>query len=156
MKTIAALISIIVMWQGVSAQNFYGGNWNGGPFLESGVGTGIEDARIYDNVLSPATDAVDYVFACYMLDGPVPSQLFFDFRHSVSAGDGGTAIATGVAEITEAAATGRTSFGNIEWYLEQKSRELFLRGMSCIGFRSHRRIPIRGTITRPQRKVKTV
>ena len=92
---------------------FYGGDFDFRGFLESGKHTAIEDARVYDNVDNDVL-YVDWVFGNFLIDGPLPTQLYYEFRQGVEPGSGGELMQSGtVAATTEQ--TFRGAFGMLEW-----------------------------------------
>jgi hypothetical protein len=119
-------ISAVVLWllaASATPQIFYTGQWQGGPYLESGINTLIEDARIYENFENRSLLAIDSVFGSYLFDGEAPEQLFYEFRQGVSAGNGGTIVASGTVS-ANAVKTGRFGFGMIEWELQAEISRL--------------------------------
>ena len=114
MKT---LLSILLLATVASAPAqtpaFYGGSLDGRGFLESGKNTAIEDARVYDNVDNDVL-YVDWVFGNFLVDGPLPTQLYYEFRQGIEPGNGGVLLQSGtVAATTER--TFRGAFGMLEW-----------------------------------------
>ena len=105
---------------------FYGGDYGLGPALEVGIETGIANARIYDNVRFGGSMAVDFVFGNYLVDGPTPTQIYFEFRQDVSEGNGGTVIASGTLPIALAAPTGNIGFGLPEWHFSAEIPRVIL------------------------------
>jgi hypothetical protein len=72
---------------------FHGGSPDGRAYLESGINTAVEDARIYDNFQYQGV--VSWVFGNFAIDKPAVSQLYYEFRQNVGPGDGGDLIASG-------------------------------------------------------------
>ncbi|MGI8924078.1 MAG: PEP-CTERM sorting domain-containing protein [Fimbriimonadales bacterium] len=94
---------------------WYGGDFDGRGFLESGKNTAIEDARVYDNFLVTGTGFdVDWLFGNFLVDGPLPTQLYYEFRQNVGPGNGGELLYSGTVASTTVL-TGRGGFGLLEW-----------------------------------------
>ncbi|MGI8923203.1 MAG: PEP-CTERM sorting domain-containing protein [Fimbriimonadales bacterium] len=94
---------------------FYGGNMDNRAFLESGRNTAIEDARIYDNFEIPGGHyVIEWVFGNFLIDKPVASQLYYEFRQNVGPGNGGDLIASG----TEPAAMLEIGFNHWKIYAD--------------------------------------
>jgi len=96
---------------------FYGGDFDGRGFLESGKSTAIEDARVYDNFQNDVHEAeIDWVFGNFLVDGPLPTQLYYEFRQGVEPGNGGELLHSGTVAAT-AVETLRGGFGMLEWHV---------------------------------------
>ena len=106
---------LLIAAAGANAQIWYGGDYEGGPALESGINTSIGDARVYDNYSEPlAGTTVDSVFGNFLVDGEIPNQIYYEFRENVSPGNGGQLLSFGTVDST-AAKTGRSGMQLAEW-----------------------------------------
>ncbi|MGI8923264.1 MAG: hypothetical protein ACR2HJ_04365 [Fimbriimonadales bacterium] len=80
---------------------FYGGDFDGRGFLESARNTAIEDARVYDNFLNdiPGLE-IDWVFGNFLVDGPLPTEVYYEIRQNMGPGNGGELLASGTGAAT--------------------------------------------------------
>lgn len=98
-------------------EQFYGGFMDGRAYLESGINTAIEDARIYDNFRPTASHVVvSWVFGHFLIDKPAASNLYYEFRQNVGPGDEGDLIVSGTVPATMFD-TGGVGFGMTEWLI---------------------------------------
>ncbi|MGI8924513.1 MAG: hypothetical protein ACR2HJ_10840 [Fimbriimonadales bacterium] len=119
---------LFVTTQGALPHNelWYGGDFDGRGFLESGKNTAIEDARVYDNffVEGPGYD-IQYLFGNFLVAGPLPTQLYYEFRRNMGPGDGGKLLHSGTVAATNTA-TGRSGWGMTEWRVSGDMPEIEL------------------------------
>jgi hypothetical protein len=77
----------------------FDGGWpDGRAYLESGINTAIEDARIYDNFQFQGV--VSWVFGHFLIDKPAASHVYYEFRQNVGPGDGGDLLVSGTVPAT--------------------------------------------------------
>jgi hypothetical protein len=77
----------------------FDGGWpDGRAYLESGINTAVEDARIYDNFQYQGV--VSWVFGRFLIDKPAASLLYYEFRQNVGPGDGGDLLVSGTVPAT--------------------------------------------------------
>jgi len=111
------MMLLLAIAPGAFAQTpvFYGGDFDGRGFLESGKNTAIGDARVYDNMQNDAPGlTVDWVFGNFLVDGPLPTEVYYEFRQKMGPGNGGELLASGTGAAT-VEITGRGGFGLTEW-----------------------------------------
>ena len=88
-------------WAQPYGEAFDGGWPDGRAYLESGINTAIEDARIYDNFEYNGTHlVVSWVFGRFLIDKPAASQLYYEFRQNVGPGNGGDLLVSGTVPAT--------------------------------------------------------
>jgi hypothetical protein len=77
----------------------FDGGWpDGRAYLESGINTAIDDARIYDNF--EYQGVASWVFGRFLIDKPAASLLYYEFRQNVGPGDGGDLLVSGTVPAT--------------------------------------------------------
>lgn len=115
MKKYLALLLITGAVSANAATLFYGGDFDSRDGGYSGQNGSVADSRIYDNFTLSAGANIDGVFANFLDSMSVtPTTAYYEFRTGVSAGNGGTLVASGVENVTKTA-TGRSGFGLTEY-----------------------------------------
>jgi hypothetical protein len=110
----AVLLSVLAVPAAASPILWYNGDFNGVNGLYNGLNTLVSDSRVYDDFIVPAgqTWLIDEVFSNNQTNFR-PDTAAWQIRSGVSAGNGGTLVAsgTGAATVTP---TGNTPFGLTE------------------------------------------
>jgi len=120
------LLSLIALTVSANAATlFYGGDYNGDPFnpnpagdnngngLSDQEGAGTFDRRVYDDFTLATASTVTGFFGNYLdLQSARSTTGYYEIRTGVSAGNGGTLVASGTVGVS-AAATGTLEQGDL-------------------------------------------
>jgi hypothetical protein len=106
---------------------WYNGDFNGNNGLANGINNGSwSQANTYDDFVVPAGGwLVTGVFSNDLMSFTGTTQAYWEIRSGVSAGNGGTLVASGTDTATQTA-TGRSGFGYTEYTVEVDGLSLFL------------------------------
>ena len=121
--------------KGVSGTLWYNGDFNNINGLANEVNTTVTDAHVYDNFVVPAGGFdITSVFSDDLISTNVTGATW-EIRTGVSAGNGGTLVASGSTATPTVTATGRSGFGFTEYQVEVPiSPTLHLPPAGVIGF----------------------
>jgi hypothetical protein len=99
-----------------SAVLWYSGNFDSVTGVANEINTSIGDARVFDDftVTDAAGWSIDRIWSNNMIGFTGITQASWSIRRGVSAGNGGTVVASGTSAATQTA-TGRTGFGMTEY-----------------------------------------
>ncbi|HVT14462.1 MAG TPA: PEP-CTERM sorting domain-containing protein [Fimbriimonadaceae bacterium] len=90
---------------------FYGGDFDSRDGGYSGQNGSVADSRIYDDFTLSSASNITGIFANFLDSMSIaPTTAYYEFRSGVSAGNGGTLIASGTMNVT-GTPTGRSGFG---------------------------------------------
>ena len=93
---------------------WYNGDFDHASGLANEINTFVSDARVYDDFVLSAPATVGAVFSNNLMNFTGVTQAFWEIRSGVSAGNGGTVVASGTSAATQSA-TGASGFGLVEY-----------------------------------------
>lgn len=113
---VCAILVLVAPAQAVTL--WYNGDFNGANGLANEQNTSVTQASVYDDFIVPIgqTWTVNAVFSDNLMDTTTPNA-DWSIRSGVSAGNGGTVIASGTNAATQTP-TGRSGFGFTEYMVE--------------------------------------
>ena len=118
-----AVVSVLALSQGAIAGPVAGSLWYNGDYDGRDAvlnQTGFQDGRVYDNFIVPNgfTYTITGAYSNDFMRGVAPATMAWEIRTGVSAGNGGTLVASGDGAASRVA-TGRTDvFGGVFIYRE--------------------------------------
>jgi hypothetical protein len=97
---------------------WYNGDFDNNNALSNELNTFLNDARVYDDFdVTGGTWTIDRIWSNNLMNFTGVTQADWSIRSGVSAGNGGTIIASGTSAATQTA-TGRSGFGAAEYTIE--------------------------------------
>ena len=140
------LLTLIGFSNSASAQLWYNGDFDAVSGLANELNTAVTDSVVYEdfNVTDPMGWTINSVFSNNLTDVTGITQANWSIRSGVSAGNGGTLVASGTGAGATESSTGRSGFGLNEATIEVSGLNVYLApgtywlSVTPIGFGSGR------------------